>query len=226
MPRIHLIALFALATTLLAGCGREAADESAPAENLENPSADSIAGRAPDTVRVRFETSKGPFTVEAYRSWSPRGVDRFYHLVRLGYYDDVRFFRVIAGFMAQFGLHGNPRVWKLWEAREIPDDPVVQSNRRGTITFATRGPNTRNAQLFINYRDNGNLDAMGFSPFGVVVDGMNVVDSLYSDYGEGSPDGAGPSQERLGAEGNEYLKRDFPKLDYIVKATVLNEAKR
>jgi peptidyl-prolyl cis-trans isomerase A (cyclophilin A) len=230
MPRPSFIALAALALAVgCSGAGESTPDSSSKAlpeaSSLENPSPQALAERAPDTLRVRFETSKGPFTVEAYRNWSPRGVDRFYQLVRMGYFDDVRFFRVLNGFMAQFGLHGNPRVWNAWRDRVIEDDPVVQSNRRGTITFATRGPNTRAAQLFINYRDNTNLDGMGFTPFGVVVDGMNVVDALYSEYGEGAPDGAGPSQERAGSEGNEYLKRDFPKLDYITKARVVDGRK-
>jgi peptidyl-prolyl cis-trans isomerase A (cyclophilin A) len=240
MPIRSTFAFIGLAAALLVACSGEPRSESASkapsadtaaktpsgVSTLENPSAEALAERAPDTVRVRFETSKGPFTVEAYRKWAPHGVDRFYQLVKMGYYDDVRFFRVINGFMAQFGLHGNPRVWAAWQNRVIPDDSVVQSNKRGTITFATRGPNTRTSQLFINYRDNSNLDGMGFTPFGVVKDGMKVVDSLYSGYGEGAPDGAGPSQDRAGSEGNEYMKRDFPKLDYVVKATLLTEPKR
>jgi peptidyl-prolyl cis-trans isomerase A (cyclophilin A) len=218
MPRHSFTAL---ALVLAVGCSGES--RSNPA--LENPNPALLAEHAPDTVRVRFETSKGPFVVEAYRNWSPNGVDRFYQLVRMGYFDDVRFFRVISGFMAQFGLHGNPRVWSAWRDRAIPDEPVTQSNKRGTITFATRGPNTRSAQFFINYRDNANLDQMGFTPFGVVTEGMNVVDSLYSGYGEGPP-GNGPDQDQMAAEGNAYLKRAFPKLDYIVKATVMNAATR
>jgi peptidyl-prolyl cis-trans isomerase A (cyclophilin A) len=176
---------------------------------------------APDTVRVRFETSKGPFVVEAYRDWSPHGVDRFDQLTRMGYYNGVRFFRVLDGFMAQFGLSGDPGVTAAWHDRSIPDDPVTHSNKRGTVSFATRGPNTRTTQLFINYRDNVNLDGMGFTPIGVVTQGMNVVDSLYSGYGEGAPDGSGPDQIRAESEGNAYLQREFPKLDYVIKATVL-----
>lgn len=184
-----------------------------------------LAERAPDTVRVRFETSKGPFVVEAYRAWAPNGVDRFYQLSKLGFYNGVRFFRVLDGFMAQFGVNGDPAVTAAWHDRSIPDDAVAHSNARGTITFATRGPNTRTTQLFINYRDNQNLDAMGFSPFGVVTDGMSVVDSLYSAYGEGAPDGPGPDQEIIRAQGNAYLQRAFPKLDYITKATVLSPSR-
>jgi peptidyl-prolyl cis-trans isomerase A (cyclophilin A) len=199
-------------------CSREPRAESP----LAHPSSELLAERAPDTVRVRFETSKGPFVVEAYRDWAPNGVDRFYQLVHNGFYDGTRFFRVLNGFMAQFGLNGDPAVTAAWHERAIPDDPPKHSNVRGTITFAARSaPNSRTTQLFISYRDNSNLDAMGFTPFGVVTEGMSVVDSLYSGYGEGAPDGMGPDQDRASAQGNAYLQRDFPKLDYITKATVL-----
>jgi len=218
----------AITLALVAACSSEAKNE--PPKNdspsndspLLHPTAEMLSERAPDTVRVRFETSKGPFVVEAYRDWAPNGVDRFYQLARAGFYDGDRFFRVLTGFMAQFGLHGDPKVTSVWHERSIPDDPVKHSNARGTITFAARGaPNSRTTQLFINYRDNANLDGMGFSPFGVVTEGMAAVDSLYAAYGEGAPDGPGPDQERASAQGNVYLQRDFPKLDYITKATVL-----
>lgn len=178
---------------------------------------------APETFRVRFETSRGTFTVEAHRAWSPRGVDRFYELVASGFYDNVRFFRVLPGFVAQFGIHGDPAVAEAWEKMSIPDDPVVQSNKRGTVSFATAGPNTRTTQLFINYRDNPALDGMGFSPIGEVVEGMQVVDSLYAGYGEGPPDGRGPDQGRIRREGNSYLEREFPKLDYIRTARIVDQ---
>ena len=218
----------AVTLALVAACSSEAKNE--PPKNdspsndspLLHPTAEMLSERAPDTVRVRFETSKGPFVVEAYRDWAPNGVDRFYQLARAGFYDGDRFFRVLTGFMAQFGLNGDPKVTSVWHERSIPDDPVKHSNARGTITFAARGaPNSRTTQLFINYRDNANLDGMGFSPFGVVTEGMAAVDSLYAAYGEGAPDGPGPDQERASAQGNVYLQRDFPKLDYITKATVL-----
>ena len=147
--------------------------------------------RAPARFRVRFATTKGPFVVEATRAWAPRGADRFYNLVRAGYYDDVAFFRVIEGFMVQFGINGDPRVNTAWQAAQIPDDPVTQSNRRGMVTYAMAGPDTRTTQLFINFRDNKGLDGQGFSPFGTVVEGLAVVDSLYSGYGEGAPRGGG-----------------------------------
>lgn len=188
---------------------------------LLDPDPNAISQPAPDSFRVAFETTKGRFVVQARRDWAPRGADRFYHLVRLGYFDDVRFFRVLHGFMAQFGMHGNPAVVAAWEPLELPDDPVKQSNRRGTVSFATKGPNTRTTQLFINYADNANLDAMGFAPFAEVVEGMAVVDSLYGDYGEGAPQGSGPDQTRITREGNAYLQREFPRLDYIKTARLL-----
>jgi peptidyl-prolyl cis-trans isomerase A (cyclophilin A) len=149
---------------------------------------------------------------------APRGADRFYNLVTAGFFDDVTFFRVISGFMVQFGIHGKPEVAAAWRDAQIPDDPNKQPNLRGTITFATAGPNTRTTQVFINFKDNTFLDQQGFSPFGKVVEGMSVVDSLYSGYGEGAPSGAGPSQGRAQAEGNAYFRRDFPKLDHVKTA--------
>jgi peptidyl-prolyl cis-trans isomerase A (cyclophilin A) len=193
---------------------------------IANPPAQAMNERAPDTVRVRFETSKGPFVVEAYRAWAPHGVDRFYQLVKMGFYNDTRFFRVLDGFMAQFGMNGDPGVNAAWQDRPIPDDPVVHSNERGTVTFAAKSaPNSRTTQLFVNYRDNSNLDGMGFAPIGRVTEGMGVVDSLYSGYGEGAPDGNGPDQMRAMAQGNAYLQQSFPKLDYVTKATLIEPAK-
>lgn len=176
---------------------------------------------APARFRVRFKTTRGDFVVEAVRDWAPRGADRFYNLVRVGFFDDVAFFRVLEGFVAQFGIHGNPRVSQAWRESAIPDDPRGQSNERGTVTFATAGPNTRTTQFFINFRDNRNLDGMGFTPFGRVVEGMEVVDRLYSGYGEGAPNGGGPDQGRAQSEGNAYFKSQFAKLDYIQQAALL-----
>jgi cyclophilin family peptidyl-prolyl cis-trans isomerase len=176
--------------------------------------------RAPNTFRVRFDTTKGPFVVEVHREWAPRGADRFYNLAKLGFFDEARFFRVIAGFMVQFGISGEPAVAAAWREARIPDDQVKQSNRRGMVTFATAGPDTRTTQVFINFRDNVGLDGQGFAPFGQVVLGMSVVDSLFSGYGEGGP-GGGPDQGRLQMEGNAYLKRDFPRLDAVKTAKVL-----
>lgn len=177
--------------------------------------------KAPPRFKVRFETTKGDFVVAVTRRWAPNGADRFYNLVKLGFYDDVAFFRVIDGFMAQFGLHGNPRVTNKWRGATIPDDPVVESNTRGRLTFAKTGrPNSRTTQLFINFGDNANLDAQGFAPFAEVVEGMDVVDSIYK-VGEGAPRGRGPAQNMIQRRGNAYLKQRYPQLDYIVRARVI-----
>ena len=187
-------------------------------QELMNPAA--LREQAPPTYRVDFDTSKGPFVVEVHRDWAPNGADRFYNLVKNGFYNNARFFRVIEGFMVQFGINGDPRVSAVWREARIKDDPVRISNKRTFVTFATAGPNTRTTQVFINYGDNHNLDGMGFAPFGQVVSGMKVVDALYSGYGEGAPRGRGPDQGRLQAEGNQYLAREFGNLDYIKKATL------
>jgi len=170
--------------------------------------------RAPEVFRVRFETTRGPFVVEVHRAWAPFGADRFHYLVRNGFYDGTRFFRVLDGFMAQFGISGDPRITASWRERRMPDDAGRQSNKRGTLTFANAGPGSRTTQLFINYRDNAQLDP-NFAPFGKVVEGMAVVDRLYKGYGEGAPSGNGPEQERIMKEGENYLVKDFPKLDQI-----------
>lgn len=179
--------------------------------------------QAPDVYRVRLETSKGNVVLELRRAWSPQGADRFYNLVKAGFFERVAFFRAIEGFMVQFGLHGEPSVQKAWNAYPIADDPAAgNSNKRGYITFAKKGtPNSRTTQVFINYKDNAMLDSMGFTPFGEVVEGMDVVDSLYKGYGEGAPKGKGPDQMKLQNEGNPYLERDFPELDYVQKAVLL-----
>lgn len=177
--------------------------------------------QAPATFQVKFETTKGDFVVEVTRAWAPLGADRFYNLVKLGYFEDIAFFRVLDGFMAQFGLHGTPKVTSAWKTAPIKDDPVTQANKRGTLSFATSGPNTRTTQLFINYGDNVPLDRMGFSPFGKVIEGMEVVDSLHKGYGEGAPKGSGPDQGKIEREGNAYLKARFPELDYIERATLV-----
>jgi peptidyl-prolyl cis-trans isomerase A (cyclophilin A) len=179
-----------------------------------------LTEKAPDTYKANFDTSKGAFVVEVHREWAPNGADRFYNLVKNGFYDDIRFFRVLDNFMAQFGINGDPAIQSVWRGASLKDDPVKQSNKRGFITFATAGPNTRTTQVFINYKDNSSLDSQGFTPFGQVTSGMDVVDKLYKDYGEGAPRGRGPEQGRLQQEGNAYLTKDFPKLDYIKAATI------
>lgn len=191
------------------------------ANALTNPDKNALAKPAPDSFKVAVETSKGTFTILAHRDWAPLGVDRFYHLVQAGFFDDTRFFRVLSGFMAQFGINGDPRVSAAWEPLTIADDPVKQTNKRGMVSFAMGGPNTRTTQLFINYGNNANLDAMGFPPIGEVIDGMAVVDSLYSAYGEGAPDGNGPDQTRIATQGNAYLAQNFPQLDFIRRARIV-----
>jgi peptidyl-prolyl cis-trans isomerase A (cyclophilin A) len=187
-------------------------------QGLGNPAA--LKDQAPAVYRVDFDTTKGPFVVEVHRDWAPIGADRFYNLVKNGFYDNTRFFRVIEGFMVQFGVNGDPKVASVWKGARLKDDPVKVSNKRTFITFATAGPNTRTTQVFISYGDNSNLDGQGFAPFGQVVSGMKVVDSLYSGYGEGAPGGRGPDQSKVQAEGNAYLGSAFPNLDYIKKATI------
>ncbi|MCP4898942.1 MAG: peptidylprolyl isomerase [bacterium] len=183
---------------------------------------------APDSFRVLVATTAGDFTIEVTREWAPHGVDRFYNLVKVGYYDDTAFFRVIQSprpFMAQIGLHGNPKVTAAWQAAAIPDDPIVAPNTRGAVTFAMRGQaNSRTTQFFINFADNSYLSEHGkFAPFGRIVEGMDVVDSLYSGYGECGPRGNGPRQDLLTAQGNTYLKEHFPELDYIKTARIVAE---
>ena len=205
---------------IFAAC--DGADGAGSDARLVRPDPATLSAPAPDSFKVAVETSKGNFTIVARRDWAPHGVDRFYHLVQLGFYDEARFFRVLRGFMAQFGLHGDPRVNAAWDPLSIPDDPVKQTNRRGTVSYAMAGPNTRTTQLFINYNDNANLDGMGFAPIGEVIDGMATVDSLYANYGEGAPDGSGPDQSRIATQGNAYLTQNFPRLDFIRRARVVS----
>lgn len=222
-------ALSTLALVLGFGCqrggtpGDRAPDATAMTPDFRNPASPALAAQAPDSYRVRFETTKGDFVIAVHRAWAPLGADRFYNLVRSGYYDDVRFFRVIPGFMAQFGIHGDSAVSNAWRERRIADDPVRRTNVRGMVTFATAGPGTRTTQIFINFGNNDRLDGMGFAPFGEVVEGMEVVDALYGGYGEGQPRGRGPEQTRMQIEGNSYLQREFPRLDHITQARLVGE---
>jgi cyclophilin family peptidyl-prolyl cis-trans isomerase len=221
-----LAGLFSLTTTSCGGeCGGGAAPEPSEAQQvLLDPGADAFAATAPDTFVVRFQTSEGDVVIQVQRDWAPLGADRFYNLVRNGYYDGVRFFRVIPGFMAQFGIHGVPEVDEAWMDWSIPDDPVRYPNERGTVTFAMAGPDTRTTQLFINYRDNTRLDADGFAPIGRVIEGMDVVDRFYGEYGETAPGGLGPAHTCMLSLGNRYLERRFERLDSIVRATIVREA--
>ena len=177
-----------------------------------------LTEKAPATYKVKFDTTRGVFTVTVTRSWAPLGADRFYNLVKHHFYDNAAFFRVVPGFVVQFGISPTPAVSAAWKGSNIKDDAVTQSNKRGSVTFATAGPNTRTTQVFINLKENGRLDGMGFSPFGVVDgNGMNVVEMMYEGYG----DNAGPDQDQLEKQGDPYLKKGWPKLDYIKSATIV-----
>jgi peptidyl-prolyl cis-trans isomerase A (cyclophilin A) len=203
------IAVLMLSAVLVCGCSRQQTEPAASPEH------------APDTYKAGFDTSKGEFVLTVNRQWAPIGADRFYTLVKSGFYDGARFFRVLPGFVVQFGIAADPAVTAKWRDTNLKDDPVTQTNRRGTITYAAEStPNTRSTQVFINLVDNARLDASGFAPFGEVTQGLDVVSELYSGYGEGAPGGAGPAQDRAEAEGNAYLVREFPKLDYIKKAVI------
>ena len=208
----HSIALVCL---LLAGCGTPPKKETAAELDKKAPekkAAVSPVG-APELFKVKLETSKGPIVIEVHREWAPRGADRFYELVKDGYYNEARFFRVIPNFVAQFGLAATPAMTKKW-AKSIDDDPVAHTNSLGTVTFATAGRNSRDTQVFINLRSNQSLDSQGFAPFGKVSEGMPVVEKLYGKYGDS------PDQEALTRRGNSYLKVSFPRLDYIKTATI------
>ena len=212
----------AVAAALLSGaCAR--------GRPLLAPSAEALAERAPDSFVVAFETSAGRFDVLARRHWAPHGVDRFHYLVRHGFYDGVRFFRVVPNFVAQFGMSGDTAVSAAWRERGIPDDTVRTTNAKYTLAFARGGPATRTTQLFVNLRDNARLDTLngfGFPPFGEVVAGRAAVDSLHGGYGEGPPRGRGPSQDSIRRQGNDYLRRAFPLLDSVATARVIREWRR
>lgn len=188
---------------------------------LLTPASPSLAEQSPPQYHVQFETSRGPFVMEVNREWAPLGADRFYNLVRHGFYDGARFFRVLPDFVVQFGIPGDTALSQIWSEQHIQDDPVVQSNRRGYVSFAMAGPDTRTAQVFINLAENQRLDAMGFAPFGRIVEGMEIVQSLFAGYGEGPPRGSGPDQDLIEREGTPYLEREFPLLDYIQRARLV-----
>jgi peptidyl-prolyl cis-trans isomerase A (cyclophilin A) len=186
------------------------------------PKEEAKAGPAPDLYKVNFDTSRGPFVVEVHRDWAPNGADHLYELVKTGFYDGDRFFRVVRGFMVQFGINGDPAVQRRWAAINIPDDRPTQANARGTLSYAATGmPNSRSTQLFINFKDNSqSLNPQGFAPLGQVIEGMDVVDGIYAGYGEMAPNGQGPDATQIQIEGNGYLTAKFPHLDYIKKATI------
>ena len=200
----------AVAVALAAG----AAVMGAP-EKLMDPA--KLTAKAPETFKAKFDTTKGTFVIDVHRAWSENGADHFYNLVKNGYYDGVKFFRVVPGFVVQWGIHGDPSIASKWLKANIPDDAVKESNKRGFVTFAKSGaPNSRSVQLFINLADNVRLDGMGFAPFGKVAEGMDVVDKLYGGYGEGLRE----LQGRIADEGNAFLEKNYPQLDAIKKATI------
>jgi peptidyl-prolyl cis-trans isomerase A (cyclophilin A) len=225
MSGVYAALIMLAGATVVLAQGSTTMKRSAPATSgsfdkaLLTPAA--LNAKAPETFDVKFSTTQGDFVVHVTRAWAPIGADRFYNMVKHHFLDGDAFFRVLSGFMAQFGLNPYPEVNQAWSRAAIKDDPVRQSNKRGAITFATAGPNTRTTQLFINFKNNAGLDLQGFAPFGEVTSGMDVVDKLYSGYGEGAPQGSGPDQDKVTNQGRPYLEKNFPKLDTIKTATLI-----
>jgi peptidyl-prolyl cis-trans isomerase A (cyclophilin A) len=225
-PRIIVVMLLCCVASSLSAAAQSAPPSKAPAKasaaTFESALLDpaSLREKAPDTFDVKVTTTAGDFVIRVTRAWAPRGADRFYNLTRHHFFDGGSFFRVLPGFVVQFGLSPYPEVSKVWNQATIKDDPVTQSNHKGYVTFATAGPNTRTTQLFINIGNNEGLDRMGFAAFGMVSSGMEVVEKLYSGYGEGAPQGQGPSQDLIQSRGRAYLDQGFPKLDSIKTAVV------
>lgn len=215
---IPFISLFLIIALLTISCS----DEKTGQEALLNPENKEWQKEAPEKFNVQFSTTKGDFVLEIHKSWAPTGVNRFYNLVRLGFFDDSRFYRVREGYIVQFGIPGNPSIAQVWEKDDIVDDPVMESNLKGYIAYAMTGPDTRTTQLFINYKDNVHLDEQGFAPLGQVVEGMDVVEQLYSGYDENAGGGMrGGKQGKIFSEGNAHLDKDFPKLDKLIKAEIV-----
>lgn len=205
MTRLAL-GLVSLAAILASACGpkKTAQVEASPAQ-----------------YKVLMNTSKGPVTILVHRDWSPIGADHFYELTKMHFYDGVRFFRALPGFVVQWGINGDPATNKTWSEISVRDDPPKVSNKTGTVVFAMAGPNTRTTQIFVNLRDNsGSLDAQGFTPFGEIIQGMDNIAGVFMGYGEGPPGGAGPNQAAIADIGNAYLEEHFPKLDYIKTARI------
>jgi peptidyl-prolyl cis-trans isomerase A (cyclophilin A) len=215
MPTRSLAAAVLLFFATIAASASFAAPQEGVNPRLKDPAA--LTEQAPATYRARFETSQGVFVIEVHRDWAPNAADRFYNLAKNGFYDSARFFRVLSGFMAQFGLNGDPEIQRAWTLAGLPDEPTMQSNMRGFVTFARESsPNSRYTMVFINYKDNSYLDSEGFPPFGQVVLGMDVADKLFSGYGRTNV----PDQRRIVSEGNAYLAAEYPKLDYIRRARI------
>ncbi|MGA2262409.1 MAG: peptidylprolyl isomerase [Acidobacteriota bacterium] len=219
-------AILSLLCAIVLGLGNEQAAVQSNIDKLMNPAG--LNEKAPDVYQAKFNTTKGGFVIQVRRAWAPNGADRFYNLVKNGYYDNCRFFRMVPESIVQFGITGDPRLNAIWSQAKIQDDPVKQSNRKGYVSFASSGKNSRTTQVFINFTDDNILfDGLGFAPFGTVVKGTDVVSSFYGDYGDGPPAGKyGPEQNRVQTEGNAYLDKNFPKLDYIKTAVILSEGKK
>lgn len=217
--RLTAITLTIAALFFMAAPGTAAAQTAASANRGKLMNPEQFNEKAPDKFQAKFETSKGDFVIEVTRAWAPRGADRFYNLVKNGFYNDCRFFRVVENFMVQFGINGDPKVSQVWRAARIKDDTLMESNKKGYVTFAMAGPDTRTTQLFINFKNNAFLDNQGFPPFGKVISGMDVVNSIYSGYGET------PNQQNIQMQGNAYLQKEFPKLDFIKTAAIVAGAK-
>jgi peptidyl-prolyl cis-trans isomerase A (cyclophilin A) len=210
---ISAFATAALFAAAVAFAGQEAGKVDLSKAKLKTPA--QLTETAPATYKASFDTSAGPFVITVHRDWAPKGADRFYNLVKNGFFDDTRFFRVVPNFMVQFGINGDPAVASAWQNANLTDDPPgKQSNKKGYVTFAHRGKDSRTTQVFINFKDNGFLDAQGFPPFGEVTTGMDVVQKINDQYGER------PNQGSVQSQGNAYLNKDFPKLDYVKKATI------
>jgi len=211
--KLVLSTVITVAVLTLATASLFAAGQAAGAASLKNPA--SLKETAPATYKANFDTSAGAIVIEVHRDWAPLGADRFYNLVKNGFFDNARFFRVVPNFMVQFGMNGDPAVTAAWQGATLKDEPTKETNKKGYVTFAKTGaPNSRGTQVFINFKDNGFLDSQGFAPFGQVVSGMDVAEKITSQYGES------PNQGRITVEGNAYLTKEFPKLDYIRKATI------
>lgn len=214
VPSSRLLSVCVMALVAVAAVAAQSGD----APSLKDPS--TLTADAPARYRVLLDTSRGEVVLEVTRDWAPRGAIRFYNLVKNGYYDDARFFRVLSG-VAQFGVNGDPEINRVWRGARIIDDLPTQTNERGYLSYAAGGPNTRTTQVFINLQDNRTLDQAGFAPFGRVVSGMNVLGQLYSSYGDSPPRGKGPDQAKIQTEGNAYLLAEFPRLDYIKTARIV-----
>jgi peptidyl-prolyl cis-trans isomerase A (cyclophilin A) len=211
--KLVLSTVVTVAALTLATASLFAAGQAAGTASIKNPA--SLKETAPATYKANFDTSAGAIVIEVHRDWAPLAADRFYNLVKNGFFDNARFFRVVPNFMVQFGMNGDPAVTTAWQGATLKDEPTKESNKKGYVTFAkTAAPNSRGTQVFINFKDNGFLDGQGFAPFGQVVSGMDVAEKITSQYGES------PNQGRITAEGNAYLTKEFPKLDYIKKASI------